>query len=319
MILNDNNGNNVTLSPAFNPDTLNYTASVDNIIDSVTPVITHDNGANVNINGNLDLTEDENNTVTIRVTAQDFISETIYTITVYRGPDTNAKLSSLTIKDENENVIQLSEQFSSLIYSYTYSVSENTENVTISYEKSDEHSSVVISGGNNLIQGGNSTITITVTAQDGVTTQNYTIIVARAPSSDATLSALTLSDSNDQNVPFSPEFDSNINYTTTVSNTINLVNVAATSTANNVNNISGITNVSLTEGGYFNIDVVVTAQDGTTTKTYTITVYRTPSDDSKLTNIVLTDSYNNNVLLLLENDNVIQFNESILQYNAIVK
>jgi hypothetical protein len=39
---------------------------------------------------------------------------------------------------------------------------------------------------------GSNTVTVQVTAQDG-TTQSYTVAVTRAASSDATLSALTLS------------------------------------------------------------------------------------------------------------------------------
>ena len=60
---------------------------------------------------------------------------------------------------------------------------------------------------------GSSTVTVQVTAQDG-TTQSYTVAVTRAASSDATLSALTLSQGS-----LSPSFASGtLAYTALVSN-----------------------------------------------------------------------------------------------------
>ncbi len=93
------------------------------------------------------------------------------------------------------------------------------------------------------------------------------------PSSDATLSALTLSQGS-----LSPSFTSGmaaynagvINATSsiTVTPTVNEANATVT-----VNGAPAATPVNLTVGANA-IPVVVTAHDGTTTRTYTVTVYR---------------------------------------------
>ena len=119
-------------------------------------------------------------------------------------------------------------------------------------------------------------ITIEVTAEDDDTTQTYTIAVTRAsPSSDATLSALTLS-----SIDFGTFASGTTSYSAQVANSVSQTTVTPTvkdSGATYVIKLGGVTDadgvVSLSVGSNV-ITVEVTAEDDSTTKTYTVTVTR---------------------------------------------
>jgi uncharacterized protein with beta-barrel porin domain len=133
------------------------------------------------------------------------------------------------------------------------------------------------SGSINLNVGAN-TITTVVTAQDRSTTKTYTTTVTRAAATDANLSGLTLSSG-----ALTPTFaSSTFAYTQSVANGVSSITVTptvnqanATVTVNGTAVTSGSTsgNISLNVGAN-TITTVVTAQDGTTTQTYTTTVTR---------------------------------------------
>jgi hypothetical protein len=130
---------------------------------------------------------------------------------------------------------------------------------------------------------GDNTISIVVTAEDGTTTRTYTIVVTRdaAPppppplGTDASLSSLSLSDGT-LGPAFSPAVTS---YTVTVPNSTDSVDVSATTSDSNASfTINGGTNATIAlVVGDNTISIVVTAEDGTTTRTYTIVVTRPPS------------------------------------------
>ena len=136
---------------------------------------------------------------------------------------------------------------------------------------------------------GSNVITVVVTAEDDSTTKTYTVTVTRAaPSTDATLKGLSLQ------VLVPGTFSSGIDYGTFASGTesysatvpysVSQTLVHATvndSRARYVTKIGGVvarpdgiwTEVSLATGANV-ITVEVTAEDGQTTKTYTVTVTR---------------------------------------------
>ncbi|WP_377296586.1 cadherin-like beta sandwich domain-containing protein, partial [Rhizobium sp. SGZ-381] len=135
------------------------------------------------------------------------------------------------------------------------------------------------SGSINLSVGTN-TITTVVTAEDGSTTKTYTVVVTRAApaSTDATLSALSLSSGT-----LSPSFAAGtVSYTASVPNTTTSITV--TPTVNQANATVTVNNTTVTSGtasgsislsvGTNTITTVVTAEDGSTTKTYTVVVIR---------------------------------------------
>jgi gliding motility-associated-like protein len=121
-------------------------------------------------------------------------------------------------------------------------------------------------------------LTTIVTAQDGVTTNTYTVTVTRAPSTNANLAAFKLS-----NGILSPAFAyTTTSYTASVANATLSVTVTpatadaiATVTVNGTSVTSGTASASIPLSiGPNTITTIVTAQDAITTKTYTVTVTR---------------------------------------------
>jgi tRNA threonylcarbamoyladenosine modification (KEOPS) complex Pcc1 subunit len=311
------------LDPLFDSNTTSYTASLANGVSSVTVTPTrNESHASIKVNGNSVTSGSASgtinlnvgaNTITIVVTAQDGTTKT-YTITVgvigEPPVSSDARLSTLTISTGT-----LSPVFDSNTISYTASVLNGTNSVTITPTRFESHATITVNG-NSVTSGlsstinlntGSNTITVIVTAQDGQTNKTYTIIVSRAAptlSSDATLSALTISTGT-----LSPVFDSNtISYTADVLNGTNSVTVtptrfeshaAITVNGNSVTSgsASGAINLNVGEN---TITVIVIAQDGQTTKTYTITITRASpgaSSDARLSALTistgtLTPSFN---------------------------
>jgi hypothetical protein len=173
---------------------------------------------------------------------------------------------------------------------YSDAVSNATASITVTPTTSDANATVQVNGtavtsGNAsgaiaLVVGANP-ITIVVTAQDGTTTQTYTINVDRASpaqSNNAALSNLVVSAGT-----LTPSFASGtLNYADAVSNaTTSITLTATTADANATLTINGnavpsgsaSSPIGLAVGSN-PINVIVTAQNGTTTLTYTINVTR---------------------------------------------
>ena len=140
-----------------------------------------------------------------------------------------------------------------------------------------------------LMVGAN-TVEVMVTAEDDTTTMTYTITVT-VLSSDATLASLTLSD-----IMLSPDFDSATTaYTATVDATVQATTVSATATDPSAT-IMGDGEMPLTVGEN-TVEVMVTAEDGTTMMTYTVTV-TVLSSDATLSSLMLMDGMGMDVTLV---------------------
>jgi uncharacterized delta-60 repeat protein len=288
-----------TLSPTFASGTVNYTASVPNATTSltVTPTKAHASAtiqARVNGSSYANVSSGSAssslalavgaNTIEVRVTAEDTTTTKTYTVTVTRLSN-NANLSALTLSAGT-----LSPTFASGTITYTASVPNATASISVIPTTADTTASIQVrvNGGSyaNVTSGsvssslalnvGANTVDVKVTAQDG-TTKTYTVTVTRAGSSNADLSALTLSSGT-----LTPTFASGtITYTATVPTATSSITVTptrveanATIKVNNVSVTSGQPSGSITLNiGANTISVVVTAQDGST-KTYTVTVTR---------------------------------------------
>jgi gliding motility-associated-like protein len=130
------------------------------------------------------------------------------------------------------------------------------------------------------IEGSDVTINVVVTAQDGTTTRTYALIINRAVSQNASLSTLTLTPAS--TLTNTGTSGSTTTYTTSVSNATTSVTITpTTSDANAKVTVNGILVTSGTASGSIalavgdnTINTVVTAQDGSTTRTYVITVTR---------------------------------------------
>jgi CSLREA domain-containing protein len=285
-----------SLVPVFASTTLVYTDAVANATTSVTVTPTvADPTATVKVNGTAVTSGSASaainlnvgmNAVSVLVTAQDGTTTQTYTITVNRAGalSNNASLSSLTISSGT-----LTPAFATATLAYTDAVTNATTSVTVTPTVADATATVKVngttvtsgtaSGAINLNVGAN-VVTVLVTAQDGTTTQTYTITVNRAGalSNNASLSSLTISSGS-----LVPSFiTTTLAYTDAVTNATTSVTVTPTvADATATVKVNGTTVTSGSASGAINLNVgmnavtvLVTAQDGTTTQTYTITVNR---------------------------------------------
>ena len=271
----------------FSSGTESYTASVTYSVSqtTVTPAV-NDSGASYVIK--LDGVNDSDgtislvvgsNVITIEVKAEDGDTTKTYRVTVTRAAaSTDARLSGLTLSDVDFGT------FSSGTESYTASVADTVPLTTVTPAVNDSEANFVIkldgvidSDGAIPLGLGQNVITIEVTAEDDTTTKTYTVTVTRAlpPSTDATLKALTLSDVN-----IGAFSSGTTSYTASVANGVTHTTVTPTlndSEAIYVVKLGGMTDadgtVSLTVGSNV-ITVEVTAEDGSTKRTYSVTITR---------------------------------------------
>lgn len=221
--------------------------------------------------------------VSLTVTSSDGRSK-IYTVTlraITLGGDNTLK--SLTISPGI-----LSPAFSTGVFDYTLDVSTSVDTVTVSATKSDPNA--VISGdvpnaGQVTLKldgpGTTKVVSIVVTAQNG-TSNTYSITIERAsPSSDNRLSNLTVSPGF-----LDPDFASGIlDYRTDITNDVDSVIVSATKSDPNAvlsafgsviaaaGTPTGQVQVQI-QGRRTEVEMAVTAQDGVSRRSYTITFIR---------------------------------------------
>jgi len=195
-----------TLTPEFAAGTTSYTAAVANEVNSltVTPTVAESH-ATVEVtdtevesgseSGAIDLAVG-NNTITVRVTAQDGTTKT-YTVTVTRAEappvlSSNADLSSLvlytvTVTEEGLDVSErtLSPEFAPDATDYIVDVDCNVSSIRVTPTVAEIHATVEVKGtpvesgsmsDDIALAGGITRVQIEVTAQDG-TTKMYTISV----------------------------------------------------------------------------------------------------------------------------------------------
>ncbi len=190
----------------------------------------------------------------------------------------------------------LNPAFSSGTINYTAAVGNGLSSLTVTPATNATGATIKVNGtsvtsgtasGPIALSVGTNTISTVVTASDGVTTQTYTVVVTRAPSTNANLTSIGPSVT-----PLSPTFTAaNTSYTLSVPYSTATMTVKpmtsdanATMTVNGTTLASGTTSapIALAEGTTTAINIAVTAQDGTTTRTYTLTVTRGPSTNASL-------------------------------------
>ena len=234
------------------------------------------------------------------------LTTAVQSFTISQVAATDANLGGFAV-----NTATVSPAFSAAVTSYTSSVPYATSSLTVTPTSGDGYSTLqvrvnggslssVASGGTSAslpLNVGSNTIDIVVKAQDGSTTKTYSVAVTRAPSSDATLGGFALSGPTTA----TPAFNATVtSYAASVAHAMSSITVTPTSGDGlstmqvRVNGGALSTVASGSESGSLAlnvgdnpIDVIVTAQDGTTTKTYTITVTRAPSSDATLSGFAL--------------------------------
>ena len=293
-----------TLSPAFAPGTTNYTVNVpyntksisvtSTLVDTTGTIVVNNKYVPTGVKSPTFLLVTGLNTITITTTAADGVTTKTYTLTVTvpSAPSSNANLATL-----GQSVGRLTPSFTTGTTSYTDNVSNATATITLKPVSSDGTASIKVNGAAvasgtatapiALAEGGATVITTVVTAQDGVTTKTYALMVNRAVSTDATLSALKLSSGT-----LSPAFSATINsYTANIGNIYSIVTVTPASTdANSIIKVDGAVvasgtpsaAIAVAEGATTTINITVTAQNGTIVKTYKVAVTRAPSNNANL-------------------------------------
>ncbi|MDC8450487.1 MAG: cadherin-like beta sandwich domain-containing protein, partial [Nitrospira sp.] len=301
-----------TLLPGFFSNTTNYTFNAPTSATSVTvTAIPRDNTATVTINNAVTThlavplgAPGSITTITI-VLSSSTGTESTYTVTVTRLLSSDNNLSDLSV---TQGTLKPS-PFDANTLDYTVDVQTNVPSVTVTATKSDANAtmligSVTVPAGTNPGQapitlsapGTTTPVSIEVTAPNG-SKKTYNLFIKRL-SGDTNLSALSVTANSlahpvDLNTP--PP------YTVNVATDVISVDVSATkSDPNAVMAIGSVTvpagtasgsapNIPLgAPGSDTPISIIVTAQNGVDSKTYTVMVHRATSDDSNLSALSVT-------------------------------
>ena len=284
------------LQPAFSSAVTTYTLNVPSTVASVTVTATPENSSiNITIHGTASRSVSVNLTqpgsskdITITLTEQSG-SQSSYVITVNRAAPLsgNNELSGLTV-----SVGTVTPAFSPATLNYTVDVATGVPSLTVTATLQDPNAGLMINGqGTSSGQareiplappGSNTVITMLVRAPSGAE-KTYTVTVRRPlPSSDATLSALTVSAGT-----LNPGFSASTpTYTVTVPASVDSLTVTAIKSDPNAvmsasgsviapaGVLTGSVSSSLGLGTTTVFTITVIAQDGVSTRPYTITVFR---------------------------------------------
>ena len=274
---------------AFASGTTAYAADVAHDVASTTVTATpNDGNATVAIGGvvgtqrTVTLAEGPN-AITVAVTAEDGATTKTYTVTVTRAapPSDDATLSGLSLSGIDIGA------FASGTTAYAANVAHGVASTTVSATPNDGNATVAIGGVVGMqrtvtLAVGSNAITVAVTAEDGATTKTYTVTVTRAapPSDDATLSGLSLS-----GIDIGAFASGTTAYAADVAHEVASTNVTATPTDANagvaIGGVAGRRRTVALAVGSNPIAVAVTAEDGETTKTYTVTVTRVAAEEDE--------------------------------------
>ena len=301
------------LNPAFHPDTLSYTATVPHSVTEVVMDLSAEHPkATVTVNGNAPTTPVQlsvgENTITILVAAEDARYTRAYTVVVTRQAPRSkaADLARLTAESGTGGVWSVLNigAFNGDTTAYTATVPHAMTHVRLTATVADAAAKLksgiasdlvaVASGATGAavaIDEGINELAVEVTADDG-TVRTYTVTVTRAapPSTNADLSRLAAESGKGGawtalNIG---TFDSDTTaYTATVPHATTRARLTAT-VADGKATVTGGSEIAL-EVGANTLAVEVTAEDGTTKKTYTVTVtreVRPPSSNADLSGLV---------------------------------
>lgn len=234
-----------------------------------------------------------------------------YTVALFRADDANARLASLTASAGS-----LSPAFAGTTTAYALNVPSGTASFTLTPTAAApavQSIQVTPEGGTTTTVangaasgplpvpalGGQSTVAVKVTAQNGYTTQTYTVTVVQVPSSDATLASLAPSAGS-----LSPAFGSaTTTYALVVPNGTASLTLTPRATSASVRSITlsrdGGAGVAVASGAASAAQPVpavgaqsvlaltVVAQDATTTVVYRVTLTQAASTDAALSALAL--------------------------------
>ncbi len=263
------------LLPMFNETTIFYEVKVPNRITDLNQLhieaITEDTNATFEILGQSGaLVVGTPREVIVRVTAEDRVHTKDYTLSITRQEAIEENLALLKLET---NRGELTPTFNSDTLNYTLEVENHISDIIVTAEALSDSVTVIGTGKYNLKVGKNG-ISVFVIGSDGVQ-RDYQIVVTRKKSSDATLSSLVV-----KSHILSPTFNKNTkNYTLKTSlNELTFTTITPTESESTYV-ISGNENFQTGENI---VTIEVTAPDGETKKTYTLTVTKEGSKNNNL-------------------------------------
>ena len=283
-------------TPTFQPSVTEYAAVVSNSTTSITvKPTTADPDVSCAVN-DVSPTGDSgvpvelsvgSNTVTVTVTAANGTTNKVYTVVVTRAEADNADLSSLSVRNS-----AISPTFDKEITEYTLQVNYPIGTVHVTAVPADSGATVKVNGTvvtdtskavSVQISTGNTLVAVEVTAKDSITKKTYTITVNRPASSNADLAFIGGTGVGSSIGTLVPYFHSETTEYTSIVEKSNSVAIltpqamhpAAAITVNGIAITPEQPSITVPLAiGLNTIAVVVTAEDGTTTKTYTFHISR---------------------------------------------
>lgn len=282
----------------FDSGTTSYSIAVDNAVASVTFTPSSDDaGALISVDGEtvasgnsssaIPLASGETRKIAVIVTIDGTSAATSYSVAVTRNRSSNSQLSSLAVSSGSLDPV-----FDAGVTSYSVSVGYPVSAIDVTASAEDPAAKiscyvndVKASSGSGiaLAEGAVTKAAVAVTAEDG-SVNTYVISVTRAsrPSTVCTLASLSISAG-------SLTFDSDSTYTGNVP--VGTASFTLTPVATDPNATIKIGSETVSSGGLsssISVDkgataavyVVVTAEDGITAKTYSVSVSRPPYSTS---------------------------------------
>jgi hypothetical protein len=295
-----------TLTPSFVQSTTVYTVAVPNSVHTlVVTSTTSSPNATIDVNGTGAISGTGfgpiallvgPNPITVTVTAANGGTTRTYVVIVTRAPSSNADLGNLSAATGGGANIPLNPApFNGATVSYSGTVAHEVVSGTVTATAADTTATIVVNGsavasgspaGPFALNVGANVFTVTVTAQDGTTVKHYTVTIVRAPSGNADLGNLSAATGGGANIPLNPApFNgATVSYSGTVAHEVvsgTVTATAADTAATIVVNGSAVASGSPAGPFVLNVGanvftVTVTAQDGTTVKSYTVTIVRAP-------------------------------------------
>ena len=187
---------NATLTPAFNSDVFTYTATVPYATEKLEGLdyFRNNNGSKVSVSGNT-LAVGEN-TITFKVVSEDGSRTNYYKLIITRQADPNYKKSDdATLSALGLSVGDLTPAFDPAVTDYAAYVPFETKSLTVSATAASSKAAGVTGAGEvTLSEEDETALTVTCTAEDGVSRQSYTVHVVRMPAYEGMLPTIILGD-----------------------------------------------------------------------------------------------------------------------------
>lgn len=296
--------NKGVLSPAFHKNTLSYKVDVDANVEEISLNATLGDekskikyivdGKEVDSLNNIKLKTGENK-VEIIVTSEDGTSRT-YTVIINRK---SSVVPPVEEKDHDSSLKVLTTtsgdlEFYANKYNYQIGVDASVNKISMTAKANSPKAKVTytfngasVGNLNDLnLKTGNNTVVITVTAEDG-STSTYKVVINKAASSENTLQSLTVNKGT-----LTPEFNKNkLSYKVVVGSDVDDITIDST-LSNNKSKVKYVYDGKEVENlkdlklktGKNEAQIIVTSEDGTS-RTYTVTIIKNPSDNNNLSSL----------------------------------